>query len=82
MLITKLNPQNQDFAESEGSGGKAKNTFRKRASIPRADFYPILQAARSDLQTKTICGKYNIGLSSTLLKKVLASLWAGAPTIY
>ena len=24
MLITKLNPQNPDFAESEGSGGKAK----------------------------------------------------------
>ena len=24
MLITKLNPQNPDFAESEGSGEKAK----------------------------------------------------------
>ena len=24
MLITKLNPQNPDFAESDGSGGKAK----------------------------------------------------------
>ena len=43
MLITKLNPQNPDFAESEGSGGKAKKqtkfvlskkpTFRAKAGF-------------------------------------------------
>ena len=36
MLITKLNPQNPDFAESEGSGGKTKNKrslFRAKSRL-------------------------------------------------
>ena len=44
MLITKLNPQNPDFAESEGSGGKAKKQTefvlsKKPTSRAKAGFH-------------------------------------------